>query len=178
MHDIRLIRDNPDSFDSGLRRRGLEPLSAELIALDDARKQATTTAQQILERKNRLSKEIGRAKSQGDEARFAELMRERDSLDRDMARAGTTVAEQRAKELDERLAEIPNIPNPEVPDGADETGNMVRHEWGKPPAISGPKQHFELAEAWKTVLGPAMDFEAAAKLSWDRTVAFFKKNLA
>src|SRR3954470_16736402 len=115
MHDIRLIRDNPDAFDAGLRRRGLEPLSAELIALDDLRKEATTTAQQILERKNRLSKEIGRAKSQGDEARFAELMRERDSLDRDMARAGTTVAEQRAKELDERLAEIPNIPNPEVP---------------------------------------------------------------
>ena len=55
MHDIRLIRDNPEAFDDGLRKRGLAPLSAELIALDDRRKAAVAALQQAQERRNALS---------------------------------------------------------------------------------------------------------------------------
>src|SRR3954462_9040760 len=169
MHDIRLIRDNPDAFDAGLRRRGLDALSAELIALDERRRAAIQALQEAQERRNALSREVGAAKKAKDETRAAALMAEVATL-KDSAPALEAEEKAASDELQRRLAEIPNIPNPEVPDGPDETGNVVRHEWGKAPAISGPKQHFELAEAWKTVLGPAMDFEAAAKLSGSRVV--------
>ncbi|HST94784.1 MAG TPA: serine--tRNA ligase, partial [Microvirga sp.] len=76
MHDIRAIRDNPEGFDRGLRNRGLEPLSERLIALDDRRKSAVSALQNALERRNAMSKEIGRAKAGKDEARAQELMAE------------------------------------------------------------------------------------------------------
>jgi seryl-tRNA synthetase len=171
MHDIRFIRDNPDAFDDGLRRRGLEPLSAELIRLDDARRAAISEAQAAQERRNALSKDVGAAKKAKDEARAAELMAE-------VARLKETApdlekAEAAAKQaLDRRLAEIPNIPNPDVPEGADEHGNVLREEhlFEGARQLGSGKQHFELAEAWKVGIGPAMDFEAAAKLSGSRFV--------
>ena len=74
MHDIRSIRDNPRMFDEGLAKRGLEPLSAQLIALDDERKAAISALQAATETRNALSKEIGQAKAKKDEARAQELM--------------------------------------------------------------------------------------------------------
>ena len=76
MHDIRSIRENPAAFDQGLRNRGMEPLSAQLIALDDRRKSAISALQAATERRNALSKEIGQAKAKKDEARAQELMAE------------------------------------------------------------------------------------------------------
>ena len=76
MHDIRSIRENPAAFDQGLRNRGMEPLSAQLIALDDQRKSAISALQAATERRNALSKEIGQAKAKKDEARAQELMAE------------------------------------------------------------------------------------------------------
>jgi seryl-tRNA synthetase len=169
MHDIRLIRDNPDAFDEGLRRRGLKPLSAELIALDERRRAAIQALQEAQERRNALSREVGAAKKAKDEERASALMAEVAAL-KDSAPALEAEEKAASEELQRRLAEIPNTPNSDVPEGSDETGNVVRHEWGTAPAISSPKQHFELAEAWKTVLGPAMDFESAAKLSGSRFV--------
>jgi seryl-tRNA synthetase len=169
MHDIRLIRENPDAFDQALCNRGMEPLSAELIRLDDARRAAISEAQAAQEKRNALSQEIGQAKKARDEPRAASLMVQ-------VARLKEAVPELEAKEkaakdaLDTRLAEIPNIPNPEVPVGKDETGNVVKHEWGAPRPIANPKQHFDLAEAWRVGTGAAMDFEAAAKLSGSRFV--------
>lgn len=171
MHDIRLIRENPDAFDDGLRRRGLEPLSAELIRLDDARRAAISEAQATQERRNALSQEIGQAKKAKDEARASSLMEE-------VARLKAAGPELEAKEkaakdaLDTRLAEIPNTPLADVPVGADETGNVQReeHRFEGGRLLGSGKQHFEIAEAWKVGIGPAMDFEAAAKLSGSRFV--------
>ncbi len=169
MHDIRHIRENPDAFDSGLRSRGLDLLSSELIGLDDARRAAISALQMEQERRNALSGEIGRAKKAKDEARARELMDE-------VARLKVYVpeleeAERRAKKaLDDRLAEIPNLPGPDVPEGPDETGNVLLHDWGTPVAIANAKQHFELGEAWRVDNGTAMDFDAAAKLSGSRFV--------
>ena len=86
-------------------------------------------------------------------------------------------AEEKAasKELDDALAQIPNLPLDEVPDGTDEHGNVEHHKFGAKRDLSftnKPKQHFELGEA----LG-MMDFEAAAKLSGARFVVL-KKGLA
>ncbi len=165
MHDIRAIRENPQGFDRDLERRGLAPLSAELIALDDARKGAVSAAQANQERRNALSKEIGGAKKAKDEARAADLMAEVARL-KDEAPGLETAQGEAAKTLDERLAAIPNRPKDDVPEGADEHGNVLYREFGSSrEKLTEGRQHFELGEA--TGL---MDFEAAAKLSGSRFV--------
>ncbi len=165
MHDIRAIRDNPDAFDHDLKRRGLEPLSAELIALDEARKAAVSAAQANQERRNALAKEIGGAKKAKDEARAAALMAEVAALKE--AGPGLETAQAEAgKALDARLAAIPNRPKADVPEGADEHGNVLyRSHASTRERLGEGKEHFEIGEA----LG-LMDFETAAKLSGSRFV--------
>jgi seryl-tRNA synthetase len=164
MHDIRSIRENPAAFDQGLRNRGMEPLSAQLIALDDGRKGAVSALQAATERRNALSKEIGQAKAKKDEARAQELMAAVARIKESMPELEQ--AERAAeKALLEALAAIPNIPKEGVPVGADEHGNVERHRFGNPKNLAAAKQHFEIGEA----LG-LMDFETAAKLSGSRFV--------
>ena len=62
MHDIKSIRDNPAAFDAALERRGLEPLSASLLAIDEKRRAAIMASEQAQARRNSASKEIGDAK--------------------------------------------------------------------------------------------------------------------
>ncbi|GAB6843189.1 seryl-tRNA synthetase [Methylorubrum rhodinum] len=165
MHDIRAIRENPQGFDHDLKRRDLAPLSAELIALDDARKGAVSAAQANQERRNALSKEIGGAKKAKDEARAAELMAEVARL-KDEAPGLEAAQAEAAQTLDARLAAIPNRPKDDVPEGADEHGNVLYREFSSSrEKLTEGRQHFELGEA--TGL---MDFEAAAKLSGSRFV--------
>ncbi|GJE38200.1 serine--tRNA ligase [Methylobacterium persicinum] len=165
MHDIRAIRENPDAFDRDLARRGLAPLSAELIALDEARKAAVSAAQANQERRNALAKEIGGAKKAKDEARAAALMAEVAALKE--AGPGLEAAQdEAARALDARLAAIPNRPKADVPEGADEHGNIVyRSHAGSRERLSEGREHFELGEAMGL-----MDFETAAKLSGSRFV--------
>ncbi len=164
MHDIRSIRENPAAFDQGLRNRGMEPLSEQLITLDDQRKSAISALQSATERRNAMSKEIGQAKAKKDEARAQELMAEVARIKETMPELeeAERVAE---KALFDALAAIPNIPKADVPVGADEHGNVERHRSGNPRNLAAAKQHFEIGEA----LG-LMDFETAAKLSGSRFV--------
>src|SRR3954452_3630129 len=104
MHDIRAIRENPDSFDEGLRKRGLEPLSRELLALDDRRRAAIAALQASQERRNSLSKEIGEAMRAKEAARAETLKAEVAAL-----KDGTPALEAEEREtsaaLDRRVAE-------------------------------------------------------------------------
>jgi seryl-tRNA synthetase len=172
MHDIKSIRDNPDAFDAGLKRRGLVPMSAQLLAIDEKRRAAILASEQAQARRNAASKEIGDAKKAKDEARASALMEE-------VAKLKTTLPqlEAAAKEADEKLAQelaaIPNLPLEEVPEGKDEHGNVQRHVFGARRNYAfAPKPHDDLGGA----LGH-MDFEAAAKLSGARFVVL-KKGLA
>jgi seryl-tRNA synthetase len=172
MHDIKLIRENPDAFDAGLRRRGLEPLSAALLAIDEKRRAAISASEQAQARRNAASREIGEAKKAKDEARAAALMEE-------VAKLKTSLPELEAaaRDADEvlaaALAAIPNLPLAEVPDGIDEHGNVQHHVFGNRRNYAfAPKPHDDLGGA----LG-FMDFEAAAKLSGARFVVL-KKGLA
>lgn len=165
MFDIKLIRDNPDAFDAGLKRRGLEPLSAKLLELDDARRRHLTKLQDAQSRRNAASKEIGKAKAQKDEAKAAELMREVTDL-KEVIQQGEDEERKIDAALAAALAEIPNTPLEEVPLGTDETGNVEVRRVGEPAKLAfTPKQHFDLGEA----LG-LMDFEAAQKISGARFV--------
>ncbi len=169
MYDIKWIREHPDAFDRGLTRRGLASLSAKLIALDEKRRAAITKFEQAQARRNAASKEIGDAKKAKDEAKASALMAEVAALKTDMP-AMETEQNALAAELDKELAQIPNAPLDEVPDGKDEHGNVEYRTWGKKrDYVFAPKQHFELGEA----LGQ-MDFELAAKLSGARFVVLQK----
>ena len=66
MHDLRWIRENPDAFDRGLMRRGLPARAAEILAIDREWRALETQAQESQATRNRLSREIGAAKSLGE----------------------------------------------------------------------------------------------------------------
>jgi seryl-tRNA synthetase len=172
MHDIKWIRDNADAFDAALKRRGLAGEAKRLIGLDEARRAAITKAEQAQARRNAASKEIGAAKKSNEEARAQALMAEVAQL-KDAMPALEQEARNASEALDKALAEIPNLPASDVPDGADEAGNVEHHHFGaKRNYAFTPKQHFDLGEA----VGQ-MDFEVAAKLSGARFVVL-KSGLA
>lgn len=169
MHEIRSIRENPQAFDAALKRRGLEPMSALLLAIDEKRRAAILASEQAQARRNAASKEVGEAKKAKDEARASALMDE-------VAKLKTTLPqlEQTAKDADEELATalgaIPNLPLAEVPDGVDEHGNVQHHVFGNRRNYAfTPKPHEDIGGA----LG-FMDFETAAKLSGARFVVLTK----
>jgi seryl-tRNA synthetase len=122
MHDIKFIRDTPELFDLGLKRRGLEPLSAMLLQQDTERRALIQAIEAKLARRNAASKEIGAAKAQKDEAKAASLMAEVATLKVELP--GLEADEQAlGAALEGALATIPNLPASDVPDGVDETGN-------------------------------------------------------
>jgi seryl-tRNA synthetase len=169
MYDIKWIREHPEAFDRGLTRRALEPLSAKLMALDEKRRAAITKNELAQARRNSASKEIGEAKKKKDEAAALKLMAEVNEL---KVTLPALEAEQKklCDELDKELAQIPNMPLDDVPNGADASGNVEHHVVGKKRDYAfKPKLHFELGEA----LG-MMDFELAAKLSGARFVVLQK----
>ncbi len=161
MHDIRFIRDNPQAFDDGLKRRGAPAQSASILDLDARRRAAQTTAQELLARRNQASKEIGQRKARKEDA--ADLMAEVARL-KDQIAAHEAEEKEIAAALDSRLAEIPNLPAGDVPDGADEKANQEKRRFGEPTQLGfAAKEHADLGEALKL-----MDFERGAKLSGAR----------
>src|SRR6478752_3472831 len=172
MHDIKWIREHEEEFDRGLARRGLPPESRKLIVLDERRRAAIQKAQAAQARRNAASKEIGAAKKSNEEAAAQALMAEVTRLKAEIP-ALEAEEKQLSTQLDEALAQIPNLPLDEVPDGKDESANVEHHHFGAKRNYGfAPQQHFELGEA----LGQ-MDFETAAKLSGARFVVL-KSGLA
>ena len=161
MHDIRLIRDDPEAFDAAMARRGLEAQADAIIARDKAKRDALTVFQEHQARRNALSKEFGEIKRNGSNPP-PELTAELHRL-RDLIPAGE--AESRKLDIDvaSLLESLPNCPVKEVPDGEDEAGNREEKVWGKP-------RGFNYAPANHADLGPALglDFETGAALSGTR----------
>jgi seryl-tRNA synthetase len=170
MHDLRAIRDDPAAFDRGLAARGLPVRADEILLLDRAWREIETQLQEAQAMGNRLAREIGIAKKAGGDT--DELMRRSahyKAAETDMAR----IAAEARKKIDELLASLPNLPTEDVPEGLDETANVVMRTVGRPPHFNfEPKPHDALGEA----LG-MMDFARAAKLSGARFVVL-KSTLA
>jgi len=171
MHDIRLIRDDPHAFDAGLARRGLAPLSAEILSADAALRALQTDIQASLARRNEASKLIGQAMAAGDRDKAEALKAEVADL-----KATLPAKEEEEREklaaLQDRLAALPNLPADDVPDGEDEAGNVELSRWGTPRSFDfAPQEHADFAPA----LG--LDFETAAKMSGAR-FAFLKGPMA
>jgi seryl-tRNA synthetase len=171
MHDIRLIRENPEAFDAGLARRGLEPLSAQIVAADASLRALQTEIQTSLARRNEASKLIGQAMASGDKDKAEALKAEVADLKTALPAKEDAEREQLAA-LQDILAAIPNLPLADVPAGEDEDGNVEIARWGTPRTFDfTPQEHADFAPA----LG--LDFETAAKMSGAR-FAFLKGQMA
>ena len=164
MHDINLVRKNPEAFDKALQQRNAEPAAAVLIACDDARKAAIAKAQALQTTRNEASKKIGQAKGDGNDAAVEELMARVAELKSALQEAEDEERKLKA-ELEKALAVLPNIPLADVPEGVDEDDNQEIRQIGEVGGSNAATQHFEIGEA----LGQ-MDFEVAATLSGARFV--------
>jgi seryl-tRNA synthetase len=165
MHDIRLIREAPEAFDAQLARRGVAPVAASILALDETRRARIRAAEQALAERNAASKEIGAAKGRGDEAEFA-LLRARVSEMKEAIGRLEAEADHADRALSDLLAGLPNLPLEDVPDGPDETANIEIRRWGSPRALGFPaREHYQIPAA-----AAGLDFEAAARLSGARFV--------
>jgi seryl-tRNA synthetase len=167
MHDIRAIRENPQAFDEGLRRRGVSARAESLVALDEKRRAAILALQSVQERRNAVSKQIGVAMARKDIVAADDYRAEIAGLKATMPELEAAEREAGAA-LDVELAAIPNLPLADTPDGKDENDNVEIRQHGRLPTFPDgfkPKEHFEVGEA----LG-LMDFDAAAKMSGARFV--------
>lgn len=163
MLNIRWIRENPEMFDKGLARRGLDSSAKIILDLDQQHRKLQTDLQEALSLRNTLAKQNADARKAGQDTT---------SLNEQASKLKETIAslEQQEKDFGDKLKfeleRIPNIPHESVPDGKDETANVLLRTWEKPTPLSfSPKQHFELGEN----LG-MMDFEIAANMSGTRFV--------
>ena len=171
MHDIRLIRDDPAAFDAGLARRSVAPQSAAILTADASLRALQTEMQAAQARRNEASKAIGQAMAKGDkdtaEALKTEVAALKDKLPEQEAAERAQLAA-----LQDLLAALPNLPAADVPEGADEEGNVEISRWGTPRTFDfAPQEHADFAPA----LG--LDFETAAKMSGAR-FAFLKGPMA
>ena len=162
MHDLRQIRENPKAFDEALAKRGVAPVSSQLLKLDEERRELTTRLQEMQSRRNEASKAIGQAMGQGEKdkaealkAEVAEIKQAMPQIEKEERALGRTLAD--------ALASIPNVPADGVPVGEDEAGNIEVSLWSTPkPLEFAPREHADIGPA----LG--MDFETATKMSGAR----------
>ncbi|MEQ8449951.1 MAG: serine--tRNA ligase [Nitratireductor sp.] len=163
MHDLKFIREAPEAFDAGMKARGLDPAAETVLDLDRRRRAAQTEMQELQNRRNSVSKEIGAKKKAGEDADdlVAEVQRMKERL-------STLEGEEQAcaEALESHLVSLPNLPLDDVPVGPDEDSNVEIRRVGEPQSLDfEPKQHFEIGEG----LG-LMDFETAARMSGARFV--------
>ncbi|WP_197918879.1 serine--tRNA ligase [Thiosulfatihalobacter marinus] len=166
MHDIKAIRENPAAFDAALTRRsGTEAVSSSILALDEQRRTHIQLAEESQAEQNKAAKEVGAAKARGDDAEF-ERLRALVADKKTIVAAMREVAKGYDRQLTDLLMSIPNLPNPEVPEGANEDDNVEIHRWGTPREMDfAALEHYQLPGVL-----PGMDFETAAKLSGARFV--------
>ena len=163
MHDIRLIRENPDAFDAALFRRNIEPSAAAILELDGRRRQLQAEIQDMQSRRNQASKEIGMRKSKGEDADglIAEVNDIKSRMPSLEEEGGV------AAELDTYLMGLPNILDPDVPDGADEADNSLLRSWGRYPGFRSRR-----ATMWRSAKVLAR-WISPSRPSWPARVSSF-----
>ncbi|MBI1239442.1 MAG: serine--tRNA ligase [Alphaproteobacteria bacterium] len=165
MHDLKALREDPAAFDAALQRRGLGAQSGPLLEADRALRALQQRLQELQATRNDAAKRIGQAKAKKDEGGAAALMAEVAGL-KDQIQAGEEEERTRSAALRDLLAAIPNLPDAEVPNGLDESGNREIRRSGSPRNLAfGPKDHVALGEDLEH-----MDFEAAGRVSGARFV--------
>lgn len=161
MQDLRMIREQPETFDRLLSLRDISPKSESILQLDRQNRALITEKESLLAQRNRLSAQVAERKREGGDvsAVIAQVQQMKMRLgELEEERSAT------AQELHDLLAGIPNLPDESVPYGKDEHDNRLVRDWGTPPKFSFPaRQHFDLGE----MLG-MMDFGWASRLAGTR----------
>jgi seryl-tRNA synthetase len=160
--DPKLLRTSPEQVAANLARRGFKLDLAQLAALEERRKAAQVEADRLRAERNANAKQVGMAKGRGEDV--APLIARGEQLARELVGAEAAIEAVQA-ELDALQLGLPNLLQDEVPDGADEAGNVELRRWGTPREFTfKPRDHVELGE----LLGRGIDFEAAARISGSR----------
>ncbi len=166
MLDIRLLRDDPAAVVSRLETRGSGAGAAvsEILECDTERRQFETRLQQLKADRNRISKEIGQKKGQGEPTSELEDMVR--SFSQEMAEF-ERLAQASGERQRDLLLRVPNLPHPGVPVGCDAAQNPVVRVEGVKPDIAKPRDHLEIAAR----LG-LLDLDRGAKVSGSGFVCF------
>lgn len=165
MFDLKAIRENPEAFDAGWARRGLDPQTKIILEKDQLIRKCKTMVQEAEAARNKASKQIGAAMGRGDKDEAERLKTEVAGAKNVIAALGAQLDSETVV-LNDLLASLPNIPDTDVPFGESEDDNVEIATWGEPRVFDfTPKAHDDLGEA----LG-LMDFETAAKMSGSRFV--------
>jgi seryl-tRNA synthetase len=162
MLSLKAIRDNPDAIRLGLNRLHADAPLDEILVTDEERRGLLAQVESLKAERNRVSKEIGNAMRQDPaaaEARKAEMRALGDRIE---------VLDSQLQSADDRLTGLllamPNLPHDSVPDGVDDSQNIVRRKWGSEPIFDfAPRPHWEIGES----LG-ILDFERGVKISGTR----------
>ncbi|MHB8645872.1 MAG: serine--tRNA ligase [Thermomicrobiales bacterium] len=161
MLDLRLIREQPDVVKAGLAKLYADPgLVDTVVALDEQWRALTKSLQELQTERNALSKSVSQIR---DAAERQPLIEESKQVGERISMLDGQVADVKAR-LDQAMLEVPNLPDPEVPVGKDDTENVVTRVEGTPRVFDfAPKPHWELGPA----LG-ILDFERGVRLSGSR----------
>lgn len=161
MLDINLIREKPDLVREALVKRQMSPMPVDkILDLDERRRSLIQDVETMRSERNTVSKEIGRMKDKDARQAKIDAMRSLgekiDAVDQEL--------KQVEDQLENLLSEIPNIPDPEVPVGVDDSDNVILRTVGELPVFDfEPKPHWDL--------GPELgiiDFERGVKLAGSR----------
>lgn len=166
MLDVRFVRNNPDAVIAGLKKRGAEVALDRFLELDKERRELLAEVEQLKNKRNTVSEEIGKKKKQGQDAtQMIEEMRQVSQAIKELDEK----VKQVETELEEALLNIPNIPHESVPAGDSDADNIQVRRWGEPPRFAfEPKAHWEIAENLDI-----LDFERGAKVAGAR-FTFYK----
>ena len=167
MLSIELIRRDPDLVRRALESRGEQDPLDHILAMDSQRRQAVAQGDELRSRRNQVSRQVGQARSAGQEPP-AETVQEMREVGAEISRL-----EEQVKDLDEQLGDLlltlPNIPLDDVPQGLDESSNVIVRQWGEPRAFAfTPEPHWDLGER----LG-LIDFQKGVKVSGSRFYTMF-----
>lgn len=168
MHDLKLIRSNPEILDASMKRRGKDPVSARILRIDESNRAITTELQELQSRRNQIAKSFGEAKRTGQDT--TALAAEADAIKSKIADLEAKSAEL-SQQLHDEVSALPNLVDADTPDGLDESANVEIRKVGEPRAFDfEPKAHYDLGEALEK-----MDFEVAAKLTGSRFVVLYQE---
>lgn len=161
MLDGKFVRSNPELVREALEKRGVELDLAEFLELDQRRRELLVVVEQLKNKRNVVSEEIGRLRAAGQEA--GKMVLEM----RDVA-ARIKELDEQVRQVEEKirnfLLRIPNLPHESVPAGKNAEENVVLRQWGKPKKFDFPaRAHWDIGEVLDI-----LDFERGAKVSGAR----------
>lgn len=161
MLDLKFVRNNIDLVNEKLLQRGSELSLDKFIAVDGERRKIIQDVEDLRNRRNLVSREVGRLKKEGQKA---EHLMEEMRVVNDRIKEMEAVLEEKEKALSGIILSIPNIPHPGVPVGKDSSDNPVAKRWGDIRQFDfEPRSHWDIGEE----LG-ILDFERGAKISGAR----------